>query len=259
MGKPNRATRTGSHARRGRLRADTLANRLATAIREGRLIEGVTQLEAANRGGISQPRWSELERGLGAGASIETWSIAAAAVGSQLAAFLEGAPGAERPRDIEHARRQSALIEFAASGGWRALPELAVDPAVRSRSIDVALVRELRREAAPFEIWDWFDDIGASFRGLDAKTHLLGERLKRDPQMVSDQSWRIAGCFVVRDTARNRRLVAELRPLFVARFPGSSSAWLHALRDPAAPMPGEDALLWSDRGGRVSGSHLRRY
>lgn len=173
----------------------------------------------------------------------------------QLAAFLEGVPGAERPRDIEHALRQSALIEFAASGGWRGLPELAVDLAVRSRSVDVALTREVRREAAVMEIWDWFDDVGAAFRALDAKKQLLLDRLNSEAQ---GPRWRVAACFVVRDTARNRRLLNELRPLFVARFRASSHAWLSALRDPETPMPMDDGFLWSDRSGRVTGSHQRR-
>jgi hypothetical protein len=52
--------------------------------------------------------------------------------------------------------------------------------------------------------------------------------------------------------------VDELRPLFVSRFPGSSSAWLEALRDPEAAMPEEDGFLWSDRAGKIVGSHLGR-
>jgi hypothetical protein len=240
------------------MRADVISTRLATALREARHIEDTSQQMAADRCGISQARWSELERGLGARATLETWAIAAASVGLQLASFLEGAPGASVPRDIEHARRQSALIEFAAKGGWRALPELPVDRVIRSRSVDVALLRESRREAAPFEIWDWFDDVGASFRGLDSKRQLLIDRLERESGDSLAEPWRVAACFVVRDTARNRRLVDELRPLFVARFPGSSGAWLAALRDPDAPMPVEDGFLWSDRQGRLSGSHLGR-
>lgn len=258
MGRPCRARRAGACARRGRLGADAIANRLATGLREGRRIDGSSQQEAANRCGISQARWSELERGLGAGATVETWAVAASAVGLQLASFLEGAPGASPPRDIEHARRQSALIEFAAPGGWRARPELAVDPTIRSRSVDVALLREVRREAAAFEIWDWFDDIGGSLRGLDSKKQLLRDRLDRETRDPMAEPRRIGVCFVVRDTSWNRRLVDELRPLFAARFPGSSAAWMAALGDPKAPMPAEDGFLWSDRNGRVRGSHLGR-
>ena len=105
---------------------------------------------------------SRLERGLGSGASLATWSRVAAAVGEQLVGFLEHAPGADRPRDLEHLKRQSALIAITSAGGWVALPELAIDRDVaRSRSIDVALIRRATREAVVVEIWDWFDDVGA--------------------------------------------------------------------------------------------------
>ena len=36
---------------------------------------------------------SRLERGLGDSASLQTWALAAAAVGQQLVSFLEDAPG----------------------------------------------------------------------------------------------------------------------------------------------------------------------
>src|SRR5262245_5847161 len=189
MGKPDRMRRPGAHARRGRHRADSLANRLATGLREGRAVERATQQQAADRCGISQARWSDLERGHGERASLETWALAASAVGLQLAAFMEGAPGADRPRDMEHAIRQSGLIEFAAPGGWRALPELTLEPAIRSRSIDVALVRDARREAVAVEIWDWFDDVGGAFRGLDAKKLLLRERLDREHGSDRESGW----------------------------------------------------------------------
>lgn len=238
----------------GRRRADAVATRLGTALRDGRVGAGERQADAGDRVGISQQRWSELERGLGNGASLETWAIAATAVGSQLAAFLEHLPGADRPRDIEHLRRQNALVEFAAAGGWRGHPELAVDPITpRSRSIDVALLRTARREAIAAEIWDWFADVGEAYRGLDAKRALLARRLTRE----GDEQWRVRGLLIVRGTKRNRQLVRELAALFAGRFPARAADWLACLRDPANAMPADDGLLWSDRDGRVHASRLR--
>jgi len=197
---------------------------------------------------MSQPFISHLERGRGTAASIETWSCVAAAVGEQYVGFLERAPGAGQPRDLEHLRRQSALVEIARTGGWTALPELAIDPgSTRSRSIDVALVRRIRGEAVVAEIWDWFDDVGAGMRSLDAKTATLATRLAVEP--LPTGTWRVRGLYVVRDTRRNRALVGELRPLFAARFPGSSVAWLAALGDAERPVPEADGLLWSDSSG----------
>jgi len=204
----------------------------------------------ADRSGVSQPRVSELERGLGAGASLETWAIVAAAVGEQLVGYLEHAPGAERPRDIEHIRRQNAVIEAARRGGWTAHPELAIDAGVvRSRSIDVALVRAAKHEAAVVEIWDWFDDVGAGLRGLDARKTALRARLNDE-----DRVWRVGGLYVIRDTRRNRALVRELGAVFAARFPGSSRGWRRALTSEGDdhPMPVLDAYVWSNTDGRLS-------
>ena len=179
--------------------------------------------------------------------------MAAAGVGEQLVGFLERAPGATPPRDIEHLRRQAALIQFARPGGWEALPELALDQgAVRSRSVDVALVRWDRREAIIAEIWDWFDDVGASLRSLDSKRDAFTERLRRE--QAGD--WRVRCLFVVRKTKRSEALIAELRPLFASRFKGSSLAWLRALADPIAGLPEHDGMLWSTATNKLQASRL---
>jgi hypothetical protein len=145
----------------------------------------------------------------------------------------ERAPGADVPRDIQHVRRQSALISIAAPGGWRALPELRLDQDARwSRSIDVAL--------------------GGALRGLDGKVAALRDQL--DPSV----EWTVRGLFIVRDTRRNRQLATELGPMFAARFPGNARAWLLALTDPAERLPDGDGLLWSDRAGTsLKASRLR--
>jgi transcriptional regulator with XRE-family HTH domain len=186
-----------------------VAVRLGTALREARQAVALSQADVAERAGMSQPFISHLERGRGTAASIETWSCVAAAVGEQYVGFLERAPGAGRPRDLEHLRRQSALVEIARTGGWTALPELAIDPgSARSRSIDVALVRRVRGEAVVAEIWDWFDDVGAGMRTLDAKRVTLATRLAVEPRPPTG-IWRVRGLYVVRDTRRNRALVGS--------------------------------------------------
>jgi transcriptional regulator with XRE-family HTH domain len=247
--------RSGAKVAVGRRRADVVATRLGVALRDARLTAGLRQLDVANDAGVSQPRVGELERGLGGGATIETWALAAGAVGEQLVAFLESAPGANPPRDIEHLRRQAALIDLAARGGWQALPELALDPGpLRSRSVDVALIRLDRREAILAEIWNWFDDVGASLRSLDAKRETLAAKLTG---RHGGSPWAISCLFVVRRTRRNEQLVADLRPLFAARFPGSSTVWLAALRADRSLPPG-DGLLWSTSSFRLQASRLGR-
>jgi transcriptional regulator with XRE-family HTH domain len=213
----------------------------------------MSQAGVAERAGLSQGHVSHLERGRGRTASIETWAMVAAAVGEQLVGFLERAPGADVPRDIQHLRRQSALISIAAPGGWWALPDLRLDQDARwSRSIDVALVRRATAEAVVAEIWNWFEDVGGALRGLDGKVAALRDQL--DPSV----EWTVRGLFVVRDTRRNRQLMTELGPMFAARFPGNARTWLRALTDPVERLPDGDGLLWSDRTGTsLKASRLR--
>ncbi|MGH2512197.1 MAG: helix-turn-helix domain-containing protein [Candidatus Limnocylindrales bacterium] len=253
MSSYKRIKRAGLETRAGRRRARMVAARLGTAVREARLSAGLTQVQVADRSGLSQPFLSQLERGDGESSSIETWAVVAAAVGEQLVSFLEHAPGAGLPRDIEHLRRQSALIRLAAPGAWAGLPELAVNPERRwSRSIDVALVRNSTAEAVVAEIWNWFEDVGEALRGLDEKVAVVRNRL--DPRV----EWTVRALFVVRDTRRNRALINELRPLFLARFQADSGPWLRALTDPDCRLPDGDGLLWSDRTGtRLRASRLR--
>jgi transcriptional regulator with XRE-family HTH domain len=234
---PGTAMRATQEVKRGRGRADAVAVRLGVGLRDARIAAGMTQAAAGARARISQARWSELERGLGANAPIELWAVAAAAAGVQLAAFLEQVSGASSPRDMEHLRRQSAVVDRAAAGGWSAAPEMPVTRGGSGAVIDVLLTRASRREAAVVEVWDLLVDVGAAFRSFDDKlaavrTHLPG--------------WTVSGAWVLRGTRRNRGLVAELAPLFAARFPADGVSWLAALDRPTSGLPPSVALLWTD-------------
>jgi hypothetical protein len=185
---------------------------------------------------VSQSFVSRMERGLGQQASLETWAAIAAATGNQLAAFIERVPGTTLPRDYEHLKRQQLVIDTAKRGGWSATVEQIDLGWDRPRSIDVLLTRTARREVAVVEVWNLVDDVGAAFRGLDAKLARVAK-----PATATASS-----LMVVRGTRRNRRLVAEFRSLFRAHFPASSAAWLAALNDPNRPMPTTAGLLWTD-------------
>jgi hypothetical protein len=205
----------------------------------------LTQTVVAERAAMSQQEISHLERGQGANAALETWAAVGAALGLQLAAFFEQAPGASQPADLQHLRGQNLIVASAAEGGWASTPEALLPEDGRSpRSIDVLLVREARREAAVVELWDLLLDGGAAMRGLEAKTHATRTRL--------GPSWRVEGLLIVRATARNRDLVRELGPLFAARYPASSAEWLRALTSPISPMPSQSGFAWTD----VAGSRL---
>jgi transcriptional regulator with XRE-family HTH domain len=241
----------------GRRRAHYLAQRLGTALREARLAAGLTQGTVARAKKVSQPEISRLEAGKGSTASIETWSSVAAATGSQLAAFLEGAPGATRPRDYEHLKRQQLVADFSKLGGWQPSVEHALDQAhARQRSVDVRLDRPKRCETAIVEVWDWFDDVGAAWRGLDAKVAAV-RRDHAARELIGSNLWRVNGLIVVRATRRNRGLVRELGGLFRARFPATGRAWLAALGSEGVSMPDAAGFLWTDvRGTRLFEARL---
>src|SRR3954454_2652994 len=93
----------------GRRRAGEVALRLGRGLRDARRAAGLTQRTVARSAGVSQPEIARLEAGHGANARIETWAACAAAVGTQLVGFLEQAPGASLPRDMEHLRRQNVV------------------------------------------------------------------------------------------------------------------------------------------------------
>ena len=85
----SRRKRAGSARVFGRRRASYLADRLGTALRTARKRLGLTQAQVGERAGLSQTFVSQAERQQGQDASIETWAALAAAVGHQLAAFIE--------------------------------------------------------------------------------------------------------------------------------------------------------------------------
>ena len=235
--------RAGSARLAARRRTSYLSGRLGVALRESRQALGMRQSDAADRAGVSQAFWSLLERGGGGTASLETLASCAAAVSTQLAAFIEATPGATLPRDIEHLRRQQLVIASAAVGGWSARPERPIDPTAGwSRSIDVQLERAARLEIAVIEIEDLLADGGQALRGLEDKAAAVRRSVGPD--------WSVCGLLILRSTIRNRGLVRELRDLFATRFPASSDAWLAALRDPTAAMPRGDGLVWSSVDGR---------
>jgi transcriptional regulator with XRE-family HTH domain len=212
---------------------------MGVALRGGRRAAGWTQQALADRVGVSQAEISRLERGLGQSASIETWACAGAAVGCDLTAYLEASSGATLPRDYEHLKRQQLVLDTARPGGWTGRPEADIDRLWnRSRSVDLLLERVLRGELAVTEVWDFFDDVGGAWRGLDGKVAAV-RRLH--------PHHRVGGLLVVRRTRRNLELVREFGSLFGAKFP-TSGAWLRALQT-EAPMPDSSGFVWTNVGG----------
>lgn len=246
MRRPRVRHRQTAVGRDAAARAAYLARRIGVALRDSRTALGLRQADVAERAGITQAHVSRIERGVVHASTLRSLTACAAALDVQLAAFVEARPGATLPRDHAHLRRQALVIATAAPGGWRGEPEALVQVGGgHPRSVDVLLTREARRECTVTEIWDLMPDVGDAMRGLEAKVDAVRQRL--------GPGWRVAGLLVVRGTRRNRALVARFAPLFRARYPASSAAWLRCLADPAIPMPEQAGFLWTD----VAGDALR--
>ena len=246
MGRRKRAT-VGTRADR---HAADLSGRLGKALRDARIQAGLTQARAAVRAGLVQQTWSKLEVDRDPSFTLGTWDRAAHAVGTTLSAFLPQASAADQPRDAVHLRNQELVLRTAQSGGWRGVPEQALDRELtRSRHGDVVLSRPTAGAAewCLVEVVDWISDVGESVRDFARRLAALDRNAVS--RMRDDAVPRTSGFWLLRATQRNRRLVDEHRHFFRGRYPGSGRARLAALTNEAVPMPSEPALLWVDVGG----------
>lgn len=248
MGRRTRDTTRRTPLQAGADRASTdLARRLGRMLRDARQGRALTQAQASERAGISRSRWSDLETGRDHRSTIATLNRAAHAVGGGLDAHVRQASAAQQPRDAVHLRNQELVIRAALGGGWQALPEEPIDREARtSRMADVLLHRRRPLEPAEYaliEVLDWFGDVGEPVRDWSRRLAAL-ERYAIARMRPDDPLPRTGGCWIVRATQRNRRLIAEHRLFFAARFPGSSRAWLNCLTQPGRQVPREPGLLW---------------
>jgi transcriptional regulator with XRE-family HTH domain len=242
----SRRTPTQSAADR---RADEVATYLGRALRDARRTARKAQAAIALTAGVSRSLIGQMERGQGADVTLLVWTRVARAAGSDLRAYLERATATDGPRDAVHLRAQELIVRTAEAGGWRAQPERAIDlDPGRSRAGDVVLTRP--DELALVEVFDWIDDAGDAFRSWDRRLATVEARaIALVPPGTDATALRTAGIWVLRATRTNRRLVANHRALFRARFPGSGTAWLRVLSDPTHPMPPTPALLWISLAG----------
>jgi transcriptional regulator with XRE-family HTH domain len=224
-----------------------LQKKLGAMLRDGRTQRGWTQAQAAARAGMSRSEWSGLELGKRP-ATLLTINRAAFTVAGGLAAYVQQASATDQPRDAVHLRYQELIIRTALAGGWKALPEEPIDRDARtSRAVDVLLYRRRPREPAEYaliEVIDWFNDVGEPIREWSRRLAAV-ERYAIARMSGAEPLPRSSGCWVVRGTQRNRRLIGEHSHFFRTRFPGSSSAWLATLNGTAVGMPPAPALLWA--------------
>src|SRR5206468_5642597 len=111
--------------------------------------------------------------------------------------------------------------------GLQADVELPTRPANPVFSIDVALRDATTRTLIIVEIWNRLDDLGAAIRSTNRKV------AEADGPAVlvarNRPPYQVAACWLLVDTAANRRLVARYPEILGSRFPGSSVGWARCL------------------------------
>ena len=180
-----------------------------------------------------------MERGLGRSLSVDVWQRAFAALDRVL--VIEGSRDPlEEPADAGHLGIQELVLRLSRGAGIRGTFELP--GRAGAGSTDVGLRHDAYRVLELIECWNVIGDIGAGARSTSRKV--------ADAEMAAiaigrDRPYRVASCWVVRATRRNRELLARYPEVFARRFPGSSARWVAALTTGAVP-PIEPGLVWCD-------------
>ena len=232
-----------------------IAATLGREARASRRRRRLTQQRLANAIGISRPRYAEIERGEGATAPLETWTKIGAALGRPLAVAFSRDIEQPGPRDAGHLAAQELVLRMARSHGRAASFELPTRPTDPARSTDVGLRDDAARVLFLIEIWNRLDDLGAAARATDRK--LTEAAAAGAFAGADDPPYRVAACWLLVDTAANRRLIARYPEIVRTRFPASSVRWAAALTNGTAP-PAEPGVAWVDpRAGRIIPLRLR--
>jgi hypothetical protein len=139
--------------------------------------------------------------------------------------------------------------------GRRANVELPVEIGRSPLVADVVLRDDTQRVLVLIEVVNRATDLGAFARATERKVRALdGAAVLAGGDLGP---YRVAGGWLLNDTAANRRLVARFPEFLRTRTPGSSAGWAHALTSGTAP-PMESAVAWVDpRQGRIFPLRLR--
>jgi len=217
--------------------------RLGRAARDARRRRRLTLRHLSDRAGVSASAISRMERGKGGGSTVDSWQRVATALGRPLRIDL--APETiDFTADAGHLAIQELLLGLGRQLGYVPAFEMASRPTDPARSIDVRWRHDQRRLLIVLEAWNTIGDIGAGARSFDRK---LADVEAFAIAIGAGRPHRVAGCWVVRATTRNRALLARYPEVFAARFPGSSERWIRALTLGTAP-PELSGLVWCDVG-----------
>lgn len=240
MGAMPRPRRPELHAAARQANREQLA-RMGTELRTSRRRRGLTQSALGNRIGVTQSTVSQVERGFGGTLSIDVWQRLFVGLGRRLV-IDAGRDPIREPVDAGHLRIQELVLRIGRAAGYQSLFELPTRPIDPSRSTDVCLRSDTMRRLLLIECWNTITDVGAASRSTNRK---LADAANLAVAIGGENPHHVAGCWVVRATARNRQLLRRYPEVFAAKFPGSSEGWIRALTAGAAP-PAEPGLVWCD-------------
>ena len=227
----------------GRRLATSQAVELGTRIRDARKRRRWSLQTLADKVGLTPSRVSQVERGRGSGASLEVWLALAQALGIHLKVEF-GRDPVQEPDDAGHLAIQELALRLGRRTGRARTIELPTRPANPGLSIDVCLRDDTQRVLIIEECWNTFGNINESIRSTRrkvAEAQQLAVAIGDD-----DGPYRVAAIWIVRDTRRNREILARYPEVFAAAFTGPSRQWLKALTTRDGSVPGEMGLVWCD-------------
>ena len=239
----SKATITG--ARESMAIAATLGGHVRNARRQRRM----TLASLASLVDVSVTRLSEIERGLGARAPLETWVALGVALERPIAVSFSKPLADDRSALGDgHLDIQEHVLRLARTTGRPGTFEVPTRPLDPSRSTDVGIRDPRHATRILVECWNTIGDLGAATRATHRKVAEAAATWPDD---------RVATVWVVRDTAANRRLLARYPAIIDATFPGSSRRWVRALTIGHHPPPTMPGLVWFDAATATIREHRR--
>lgn len=198
-----------------------------------------SQEELATRAGVGRMVIGRAERAVGQ-VELETLERIALVLDVPLTLGF-GRDGLLDVADAGHLAVQEIALRLGRVAGFDRQFELSTRPNEPWRSIDVVLGSDPRRLALAIECWNTIGDFGAATRSSRRKAAELQDLAigRWGPEGRAGLVW------LVRETARNRALIARYPEVFATAFTGSSRGWLAALTAGAEP-PIAPGLVWCD-------------
>ena len=211
-------------------------------MREARRRRRTSQASLGRKVGISASWVSAIERGDGAGASLEVWFALSEALAIPLKVEFQRDAMSD-VADAGHLKLQELALRLGRQTQRQRAFELPTKPADPTHSIDVCLRDDAMRVLFIEECWNTFGNINASVRSTRRKV------ADADQLAIAiggeTGAYRVAAVWIVHDTRANRALLARYPEVFGAAFTGSSARWVEALTHAGSQPPAGLGLIWA--------------